>query len=460
MTFKTIRDLPEPPDSNDSKKIVPADLLVVCDADGSDTYCISAQDLMAIGLTFSTDTDGLVPGPSASEAGDGTPGSAELLAANGNWVPIGSYPNSKTAYGVVSPGGDNKNKVWKTDGDGNPGWRTDNHTININSKTAAGLVSEGGTNNNTVWKTDNSGNPAWRDDHSVFSIGVSGLVPGPSNNETGEFLRGDGNWAPLTSNTKNSAGVVSAGGSNAHKVWKTDADGNPGWRTDADTNTTYNTFSIGTDGLVPGPSNNETGEFLRGDGNWAPLTSNTKNSAGVVLAGGSNAHKVWKTDKDGNPGWRTDADTNTTYNNATASASGLMSAADKQKLDGLSSSTGLSIIARGEGFWGGTSGFWTFTKLFGCTANHVTQSANNERTAFSVTLNTANANAMIFTTVFKIPRYTSGFGGTATPDGPLVEPAVPYAHSYPGDWDKKTFTLSWSSSSYPPPPCIHWIIVA
>ena len=40
-----------------------------------------------------------------------------------------------------------------------------------------------------------------------------------------------------------------------------------------------------------------------------------------------NANKVWKKDSNGVPGWNTDA--NTTYSNATISAAGLMSAADK-----------------------------------------------------------------------------------------------------------------------------------
>lgn len=51
-------------------------------------------------------------------------------------------------------------------------------------------------------------------------------------------------------------------------------------------------------------------------------TANSKSAAGYVAAGGSNASKVWKTDASGNPSWRDDADTNTTYDlSATASAS-------------------------------------------------------------------------------------------------------------------------------------------
>ena len=88
------------------------------------------------------------------------------------------------------------------------------------------------------------------------------------------------------------------------KVWKTDADGNPGWRDDDDT--TYGNMAAATAsaagkaGLVPAPAAGAQSKYLRGDGTW-----------------------------------QTPPDTNTTYGAATQSAAGLMSAADKKKLDGV-----------------------------------------------------------------------------------------------------------------------------
>lgn len=76
------------------------------------------------------------------------------------------------------------------------------------------------------------------------------------------------------------------------------------WQTPPDTNTTYSNMTAATAsaagkaGLVPAPAAGEQGQFLRGDGTW-----------------------------------QTPA--NTTYGNATQSAAGLMSAADKKSLDAL-----------------------------------------------------------------------------------------------------------------------------
>ena len=84
------------------------------------------------------------------------------------------------------------------------------------------------------------------------------------------------------------------------------------------------------EGFVPSPGTTAgTEKYLREDGTWAipPDTdtwkANTKDSDGYVAKGNGHANQVWKTDENGVPGWRADA--NTTYGNmtaATASAAG------------------------------------------------------------------------------------------------------------------------------------------
>lgn len=61
--------------------------------------------------------------------------------------------------------------------------------------------------------------------------------------------------------------------------------------------------------------------------------ANSATSEGYVASGSGQANKVWKTDANGVPAWRDDA--NTTYPAASQSANGLMSATDKKKLDGI-----------------------------------------------------------------------------------------------------------------------------
>lgn len=233
--------------------------------------------------------------------------------------------------------------------------------------------------------------------HSAFgkatadAAGSAGYVPAPAKGQQGQYLRGDGTWATPTnttyddattsthglmtaadkaklngiaSNANNYSHPTSAGnkhipaGGSAGQILRWSADGTATWG--VDNNTTYSIFkgasssAAGGSGLVPPPAaGSQSTKYLRADGTWTEPP-------------------------------------NTTYANATKDTAGLMTAADKTKLDGITAGANKYVHPTNSGYkhipTGGAAGqilrwkedgtaTWgadkdtTYTNFVGATAN-------------------------------------------------------------------------------------------
>ena len=157
--------------------------------------------------------------------------------------------NTAVSDGYILAGYNYPDRVWATDGFGQPHWRLiPGDTWKANTVGSEGYVTAGVGHPNQVWKTDETGSPAWRDEATSTDT-----------------------WKP---NTATSEGYVASGAGQVNKVWKTDGNGVPAWRDDAAgssyadmTGATSNT--AGTHGLVPAPAAGKQNSFLKGDGSWS-----------------------------------------------------------------------------------------------------------------------------------------------------------------------------------------------
>lgn len=176
--------------------------------------------------------------------------------------------------------------------------------------------------------------------YSTASTSEAGLMSAADKSKLDGIAAGANNYThPTTAGNKH----IPSGGSTG-QILKYSASGTAVWANETDT--TYSTFvKSGADaaaGLVPAPSTTAgTTKYLREDGTWTTppnttysnmtaATASAAGEAGLVPAPAAGKQTSFLR---GDGTWV--VPTNTTYSAATTSASGLMSAEDKTKLDGI-----------------------------------------------------------------------------------------------------------------------------
>lgn len=225
----------------------------------------------------------------------------------------------------------------------------------IPSGGSAGQILRWSKDGEAVWGADNNTTYSDFKAATVDADGGHGLVPAPTKGNQGKYLRADGTWQTPTNTTYGNASTSSSGlmsaadkkkldgiatsannyvhpttSGNKHipaggvsgQILRWSKDGEAVWGNDKDT--TYSNMTgatsdtAGTSGLVPAPEAGATTRYLRSDGTWQTPP-------------------------------------NTTYGTASGSAAGLMSAADKTKLDGIAAGankyTHPSYTARTSGLY-------------------------------------------------------------------------------------------------------------
>ncbi len=287
----------------------------------------------------STAAAGLVPAPST------TAGTTKFLREDGTWVvPDGTFSLSaatSTALGGI--------KI------GYSGTTVKTYAVVLDSSNKA-YVSVPWENTWTAWAGATS-----------TAAGTAGYMPAPTSAQRNQFLRGDGTWVSLNNYTLPTASADTLGGVKIGTTLSI-ASGVLNLPTTGVTAGTYKRVTVDAYGRVTSGDNTDTDTWRGVYVDGVSKVGTGVNTKAINFKAGSNVSLSFAAAGTGS-GQSTSDDyfnivisaTDTTYSAATQSAAGLMSAADKKKLDGVAANANnYSLPLAASGTRGGVQiGFTT-----------------------------------------------------------------------------------------------------
>lgn len=329
----------------------------------------------------------------------------------------------------------------------------------IPSGGSAGQILRWSKDGEATWGPDNNTTYSAFKGATADANGGSGLVPTPTKGNQGLYLRGDGTWATPANTTYGNATTSSAGlmtaadkskldgiaagankyvhpttagnkhipaGGSSGQILRWSSDGTATWGEDKDT--TYSamkgatTDTAGAAGLVPAPEAGTSTRYLRSDGTWVTPP-------------------------------------NTTYGAATTTAAGLMSAADKAKLNGIANNannyTHPSYTAKSSGFYKVTvdaTGHVSATASVGksdITALGIPAQDTTYSVMTAASSSAAGASGLVpAPAAGKQGQYLRGDGTWATPTNTTYSDVTQSAHGLMTATDKKKLDGFGAASTY------------